>query len=387
MTTLTRREMIRRSGVAALSVWAMARLPASALGLAEPGADEELVPFLDPQPTPVGRPMVKWDEATDWVTPTEKVFDVSHYGKPKVDLANWKLEVNGLVDKPTSLTLEQIRARPRKEIVATLECSGNGSNPSFMGAIGNVRWTGTPLAALLKECGVKPEALEVAFYGADTGKETVRKQEVEQHFARTLPVREADCDDILLCYEMNGRPLSPGHGAPLRLVVPGWYGIAWVKWLQQIEARERRLMTRFIAKDYVTLRGEEKEGKIVWTETSVGPMNVKSIVARVTRKKGDAAGPLRVGGVAWTQGRVKAVELKIDDGPWVAARLDESHKEPHTWTFWSYDWKDAKPGEHTLVSRAIDERGRVQPSADDPEIKLKKTYWEAYAQVPRRVKI
>ena len=166
--------------------------------------------------------------------------------------------------------------------------------------------------------------------------------------------------------------------------MPGWYGIAWVKWLQQVEVRDRRLMTRFIAKDYVTLRAREEGGKQVWTETSVGPMNVKSLVARVTRRKD---GTLRVSGAAWTQGRVKTVELRIDDGPWTKVTLDESHKDPHTWTFWTYDWKNSTPGEHTLVSRATDEQGRVQPTADDPEIKMKKTYWEAYAQVPRRIKL
>src|SRR4051794_23256661 len=389
---LSRRELIRSgvaAGLGAMGVWALARLSPTAYGLADSGPDEEVIPFVDPQPVPVGRPMLKWDELAgpdQWITPTDKVFDISHYGKPKVDLSpdKWKLAVGGLVDKPRSLTLDEIKARPRQEVTATLECSGNGSSMSFMGAVGNARWAGTPLAPLLKECGVKDGAVEVAFWAADTGKEQIRKQDVEQNFARTLGMTDALRDDVLLCYEMNGQPLNAGHGAPVRLVVPGFYGIAWVKWLTQVEVRERRLMNRFTARDYVTLRGHEKDGKTTYTETAVGPINVKSLVARVARRKD---GTLRVTGAAWTQGKIKSVELKIDDGEWTPVRVDEAHAGPHTWVLWSYDWKDAKPGEHTLVSRATDERGRVQPTADDPEIKLKKTYWEAYAQLPRKVKV
>jgi len=182
---------------------------------------------------------------------------------------------------------------------------------------------------------------------------------------------------------MNGEPLPHGHGGPIRLVVPGWYGIAWVKWMTGIEARDRRLMTRFIAKDYVTVRGEPKDGKTVWRQTSVGPMNVKSMTGRVVRRPD---GTHVVQGAAWTQGKVAKVEVKVDDGEWAEAKLEES-AAPHTWTFWSYEWKQPPAGEHRIVSRAADERGRVQPTADDPEIKLKRTYWEAYAQYPRRVRI
>jgi DMSO/TMAO reductase YedYZ molybdopterin-dependent catalytic subunit len=345
------------------------------------------VPFLDPQPDPQGK-MTKWDELRgdlDWITPTPRVFHVGHYPAPKpIDVEQWKLRVTGQIERPRELTLDEIKLRPKQDVTATIECSGNGSAPGFTGAIGNCRWVGTPLAPLLRECGMKDSAIEVAFWAVDSGKEKVRNQDIEQNFARSLPMKEALRDDVLLCYEMNGAPLPHDHGAPLRLTVPGWYGIAWVKWLQQVEVRDRRLMTRFIAKDYVTLRAREEGGRQVWTETSVGPMNVKSLVARVTRRKD---GTLRVSGAAWTQGRIKTVELRIDDGPWTKVTLDESHKDPHTWTFWTYDWKDAAPGEHTLVSRATDEQGRVQPTADDPEIKMKKTYWEAYAQVPRRIKI
>lgn len=184
---------------------------------------------------------------------------------------------------------------------------------------------------------------------------------------------------------MNGEPLAKGHGAPLRLVVPGWFGIAWVKWLNRVEVLDRRLMTKYMAREYVTLRGEERGDKTIWRETSVGPMNVKSIVARAVRLPN---GDVRLTGAAWTDGTpLKAVELKIDDGKWAAVTLDKKQTAEHAWTFWSHDWKKPAEGEHTLVSRATDTEGRVQPAEDEPAIKLKKTYWEANQQHPRKIRI
>src|SRR4051812_15341903 len=378
------RRRLMAGGASVLGVWAAARLSPAALGLADPAPGETVVPFLDEIPDPGGREQVKWIDPQPWLTPTQHVFTVGHYTRPaEIDPAKYRLEVFGQFDKPTTLTLDQIKAMPRKELTATIECSGNGSNKNFMGAIGNATWVGTPLLGLLKEYGIQKSAVELAFYGTDAGQEKLAGQDVEQPFARTLPIGETGREDVLLCYEMNGQPLQHGHGAPVRLVVPGWYGIAWVKWLSGIEARDRRLMTRFIARDYVTIRGEERDGKTLWRQTSVGPMNVKSITSRVVRR---ADGTYVVHGAAWTQGKVAKVEVRVDDAEWAQATL-EQNQTPHTWTFWSYEWKAPAAGEHRIVSRATDERGRVQPTADDPEIKLKRTYWEAYAQYPRRVRI
>ncbi len=376
----SRRTIMRGIGVAAV-VAALGRVPDA---LAADDAEGEVIPFLEPQPFDPKRAMLNWDELkpTDWMTPTPSVYHVSHYGEAKIDAAGWKLAIGGLVEIPLTLSLDDIQKRPRQDVIATLECGGNGSSPGFRGAIANVKWSGTPLAAILKEAGISPDAIEIAFWGTDKGKEKIRGQDYEQNFARTLSIPMAMRDDILLCYEMNDKPLTAGHGFPMRLVVPGWFGVAWVKWLDRIEVRDRALRTRFIAKDYVTLRGEEVNGKTIWKETMVGPMNVKSVVARVVKQKDG----IRITGAAWGHAPIKSVEVSIDGGPWTPAKV-EQRKDPHTWRFWSYDWKDVKEGEHTLVSRAIDEKGRVQPTADDPEIKLKKTYWEANAQWPRRVKV
>lgn len=377
----TSRRMVMQAGVAAV-VAALGRAP---LALGDDDADGEVIPFLEPQPLDPKVSCLHWDELklSDWNTPLEQVYHVKHYGEVKIDAAGWKLNIGGLVDKAMTLTLDEIKQRPKKEVMATLECGGNGASPGFRGAIANVKWAGTPLAPILKEAGMAAEAIEVAFWGTDKGKEKIRGGEYEQNFARTLSIPMAMRDDILLCYEMNGKALTVGHGFPVRLVVPGWFGVAWVKWLDRIEVRDRALRTRFIAKDYVTLRGEEVDGKVVWKETMVGPMDVKSVVARVAKQKD---GTMRISGAAWGGAPLKAVEVSIDGGAWKAANIVERN-EPYTWRFWSFDWREAKAGEHTIVSRAIDARGRVQPTMDDPEIKLKKTFWEANAQWPRRVKI
>ncbi|MGH9659792.1 MAG: molybdopterin-dependent oxidoreductase, partial [Bryobacteraceae bacterium] len=276
-----------------------------------------------------------------------------------------------------------LKRRPRREHIATLECSGNA--PAG-GLVANARWAGTPLAPLLKECGLKTEAIEAVFYGADRGTEKIRGAEYSQQFARSLALGDALKENVLLCYEMNGEPLRKVHGAPLRVVAGGWYGVAWVKWLTAIELHDRRFLSRFMGRDYVTIRGERRGENIHWRETSVGRMNLKSVVARVARRSN---GTMSVSGAAWSDGTpIRSVELKIDNGPWTQVRL-HSHKgeNVHTWKFWTHEWKDAAPGEHTLASRAVDQRGRVQPSPEDPFIQLKKTYWEANQYAVRTVRL
>ncbi len=379
-SSLSRRDMMR--GSIAFAIVALSERPWSALGARAEEESGVLVPFLDKQPP--GK-MLQWENLTRWITPNEEVFAVSHYGKPVVDAAAFQLEVNGLVRKPLRLSLDQIKKRRRKSVIATLECSGNSSNPGFAGAIGNVRWTGTSLASLLEDSDPLKRGIEVVFFGADEKVEKIREKDYSQNFARSLSMKDAMRDDILLAYEMNGEPLSPDHGAPLRLIVPGWFGIAWVKWLQRIEILDRRYMSKYMAREYVTIRGEEKDGKTIWRETSVGPIDVKSVVARAERL---SDGTIRFRGAAWTDGTpLRRVEVKIADGSWQPVTLAKKPVERFAWRFWSYDWKNPQPGDHTVVSRAVDSEGRVQPSYDDPEIKLKRTYWEANQQFPRKIRI
>ena len=225
-------------------------------------------------------------------------------------------------------------------------------------------------------------ALEVVFWGSDAGEETVREIKMTQNFARSMSVADALNSNNMLCYAMNGAELPKPNGYPLRLIAPGWYGIANVKWLKRIEVRGTRLMNRFMGRDYVTIRKEERKGETVWLETSVGRALLKSAPARVVRKDGK----LSVQGAAWGA-PIKQVEVKIDNGPWQTATVDTSHKDDFTWRFWTLDWSSAKAGEHTITSRAIDAAGNVQPAATDPLIANKQTYWESNGQVVRKVKV
>jgi DMSO/TMAO reductase YedYZ molybdopterin-dependent catalytic subunit len=205
---------------------------------------------------------------------------------------------------------------------------------------------------------------------------------MRQHFARSMSVEDARNPNYILAYEMNGEPLPEKNGFPLRLIVPGWYGVANVKWLQRIELSDRRLQSQFMARDYVTVREVEQDGETVWTETGVRHMRLKSAPARVTK----AEDAYRITGAAWGAPIAK-VEVQIDDGPWQGATLDTSEQAEFAWTIWSYDWPNPSPGEHTVTSRATDTAGHVQPSMEDPLIAGKTTFYESNGQITRRVMI
>src|SRR5437773_4886995 len=184
--SLTRRDMLR--GTVAFATLAFAKHPLSVFGFDEAGAGETVVPFLDAQPK--GK-MLYWQDLTSWITPNDQLYSVSHYGTPEVDPGKWQLEISGLVKQPKTLSFADIKARKRKSVTATLECSGNSSSPGFSGAIGNVIWTGTALAPLLKECVPHHRAIEAVFFGADQKIEKIREQEYKQNFARSSSLPDA----------------------------------------------------------------------------------------------------------------------------------------------------------------------------------------------------
>ena len=187
--------------------------------------------------------------------------------------------------------------------------------------------------------------------------------------------------DAILAYEMNGEPLPHLRGAPLRLVVPGWYGIANVKWLEHIHVQDRRYMGRFMARDYVTLSRIDVGGVERWDERSVTRIQLKSSVIRVTRRDGSH----RVTGFVLNDGTpLESIEVKIDDGPWQKAQVDPDSSK-YSWKLFYLDWDDATPGEHTIVSRVTDVNGQVQATAD--EMPEKPSRWENYGQFPRTVMI
>jgi len=347
---------------------------------------EEVVPWLDqPGANPSGgvvENLQPWENLGSFITPNDQFFRVSHYDKPVIDEKTWNLEITGLVRKPMALTLAEIKARQRQEVVYTIECGGNHGFPWFTSGIGTAKWGGTPLAPLLKQAGVMDRGIEVVFWGADSGAEVIREMKLPQHFARSMSLADAMNPNNLLCYQMNGTALPQLHGAPLRLIAPGWYGIANVKWLHRIEVRDTRFMGRFMARDYVTIREEQRNGNTEAVETSVGHALLKSAPARVTRKDGQ----YRIVGAAWGA-PIARVEVKVDEGPWRSATIDRSEHGKFAWSFWSIDWPNATPGEHSITSRAVDIQGTVQPAMDDPRIARKKTYWESNGQVSRRIQV
>ncbi len=302
-----------------------------------------------------------------WLTPIEDYFMVAHYGVPELDASSYTLRIGGLVQRPLTFTLEQLRDLPRAERTVVFECGGN-SRGTFHGMVGNATWTGTRLRPLLDQAGLAAGAREVHFWGADTGTEEVRGNEYEQHFGRSMSLEHIAETDPLVAWEMNGEPLPIVHGFPVRLLVPGWYGVSNVKWLERIDVSADRLMARFMARDYVTLMEREANGEVEWVETSVTRIRVKSMIARVTRLQDR----FTVFGVAYGDGTpLDRVEVQVDGGDWLLATLDRP-EDPCSWTFFTFRTTGLAPGEHTLVSRATDALGRTQPV----DLSMKRTRWE-----------
>jgi len=269
--------------------------------------------------------------------------------------------------------------------VAGFECSGNRG--PLNGLCGNAKWTGVPLKTVLDAAGVQAPAREFVFFGADHGQEDIewrtQKFTLEQNFGRSLPREKALGPDLFLAYALNGEPLTKHQGSPLRLIVPGYYGVCNVKWLNHIHLQEDQYLGRFQARWYRTLRGEMIDGEMMWKETAVTHMNLKSFIGRVTKSGSQA----KVMGVVLNDGSpLKSVEVKVDDGPWQPATLDPATaKEKYSWKLFTYTWNNPAPGPHTLVSRVTDAAGHVQPTAQDLE--TKKSFLEENSQVPRKVTI
>lgn len=382
---LTRRRVLKGGGaaIAGLSVLRIAG-PTSAFQTPVTG---EVIPWLDqPEPNPVPEVIVRqltWEQVDSWLTPPDQFFVIKHYNEPELNEADYRLEISGLVAQPMTLTLADLKARARQDVTFTMECSGNSAFPFNKGLVGNATWAGTPLAPLLEEAGVLEDGIEVVFWGADAGEQTWREEiTVTEQFARSMSLADAMAPDNLLVYEMNGAELPNLHGYPLRLIAPGWYGVANVKWLTRIEVIDRRYQGHFMARDYVTIREAEREGETVWTFTSVGPDRLKSAPAKVTRQDDQYS----IMGAAWGA-PIAGVDVRIDDGPWRPANLTEGEGSEYAWVFWTIDWDTPAAGEHTVTSRAIDDSGNVQPAPDDPLLAGKQTYWESNGQITRRVRI
>ena len=386
MTPHISRRAVLSGGVAAGTLVALGlpewMLPALAQG-------ETLVPFTDIPAnfsTTAGADVRVLDirRIDGPFTPRDEFFAIQHYGQPEVDAASYRLSLAGLVDRPVTLTLAELRRLGTTELVAGFECSGNGPG-RLNGLASNGRWTGVPLRTLLSRAGVKADADEVVFFGADRGEEDVdfrgKPFKVTQQFGRSLSVAEATKPEPFVAHALNGEPLSRQQGFPARLIVPGWYGVANVKWLTEIHVQRGRYVGKWQARWYRTLRGETINGEVKWTETEISRQQLKSVIARVTR----AQNHLQVTGFVLNDGApLRSVEVRIDDGPWRPAATDAGSAR-YSWKLFSYRWDNATPGEHTLVSRVTDASGRAQPEAKELETKL--TFLENNAQWARRVRV
>ena len=385
---ITRRETLVK-GVAAAGIFALLpKLPAFADG-------ETDVPFTDiPKtfnPNNPNAPTRLYDirKIDGLLTPPDEFFTTQHFMKPEIDANQYRLKFTGMVKKPAEFSLADLKAMKPTEMVLGFECSGNSAR-AMEGLSGCGRFRGVRLSAVLKQLGVEPQAREVVFFGTDRGMQDIvfRQQtfKLEQQFGRSITLENAMKPEPLVAYEMNGQPLTRNQGFPVRLMMPGWYGVANVKWLAEVHVQEERYLGNFQARWYRTLRGvggtgEDNDPQTQWVENEVTRMHLKSAIARV-RKSGDS---YQVLGFVLNNGKpIKSVEVQIDNGPWQKATLDHANTQ-YSWKLFTYRWQGAAPGEHTLVSRAMDADGTEQPTAAD--LKRKKTFLEDNAQFPRKVMI
>ncbi len=385
----TRREMIKESvalaglGVLGIPDWAFPALSQEAT----------IVPFTDLPETLVlartpDRRIIDIRTIGGVFTPADQFFTTQHYGHPEIDVNAYRLQVSGLVDRPLSLSLADLRAMPGRDLVFGFECSGNRGPVN--GLSSNGRWRGVPLRAVLERAGLQAKAREVVFFGADRGPEEVdfrgQTYTVEQQYGRSLQRDQALSDEPLLAYELNGEPLTVHQGRPLRLLIPGWYGAPNVKWLSEIHVQEDPYLGKYQASWYRTLKGEMINGEMKWVETAITKMRLKSFVARVTRETPNGRRHNVFGVVLHDGTPIRSVEVRIDDGPWRPATLDPATTgERYGWKFFNYTWENATPGEHTVTSRATDVDGYVQPTAE--ELEVKHTFLEHNAQHPRTLVI
>jgi DMSO/TMAO reductase YedYZ molybdopterin-dependent catalytic subunit len=351
--------------------------------------DETEVPFTDLPaninltPTPERRTLdVRKIDGP--VTPKDQFFTTQHLGHPVIDPAAYRLKISGLVSRPKEFSLDDLHKMRSTELMAGFECSGN--RRPLQGLSGNGRWTGVALRDVLNQAGIKDEAREFVFFGTDHGEEDVdfrgTVSKVDQQFGRSLPRERALAPEPMLAWAMNGEPLTRHQGFPLRLIVPGWYGVANVKWLASIHVQQDPYLGKYQARWYRTLRGETIDGEVKWTEAAITHMQLKSFVARVTRT-GDRFKAL---GVVLNDGTpIKSVEVRVDDGPWQPANMDRATSGKYSWKLFTYTWSGAAPGEHTVVSRVTDVTGKVQPTAE--ELSTKKTFLEDNSQHPRKIMV
>jgi DMSO/TMAO reductase YedYZ molybdopterin-dependent catalytic subunit len=318
-----------------------------------------------------------------FLTPTKSFYVRTHFPIPALDRDAWLLQVEGEVEKPFAINYEQLMTLESVTAPVTLECAGNNRNflePKVkgvqwrLGAVGTADWTGLPLSTLLDRAIPKPNACEVVLEGADGGMlEDPKSPPGELKFARSIPLEKAR-RDVLLAYKMNGEDLPPEHGFPVRAIVPGWYAMASVKWLQRIIVSARPFTGYYQTIDYAywqrTDYGHWQSGEEIAELTPLTEMQVKAEIARPA--EGEAVPPntsVGVRGAAWAcDAEITKVELSTDGGAtWNDANLLGA-SNPNAWRLWEFNWQTpSQPGKQTLIARATDSLSRTQPVHRDPD--------------------
>ncbi len=310
------------------------------------------------------------------ITPNELFFVRNHFTVPKLNLRNWRLKVEGLVDYPYEISYDDLLKLPSRTVEMVLECAGNSRiflTPKFgglqwdLGAVGNAEWTGVPLAAVLERARVRAGAVEVVLQGADTGE--IKKEPRSPgkiHYAQSLPLVKALGSDVILAYQMNGARLPISNGFPVRAIAPGWYANSSVKWLTRIIVTDRVFRGYFRATEYTFW--ERREGLPIQL-LPVAELEVKAQIARPTLYEVVAAKSVyRVHGAAWTgESEVTKVEVSTNGGrTWKPAKLLGASSR-YGWRLWEYNWRvPSRVGRHTVMARATDARGRSQAMQRDP---------------------
>ncbi len=295
------------------------------------------------------------------ITPQSRFFVRSHFTRPDLDPRRHVLAVSGAVERELKLNMVELEAMGTRTMAVTLECAGNGrtglrplpaGEPWGLGAVGTARWTGVPLQAVLESAGLKPQVREILAIGADRGRPPGLADEIP--FARSLPVGKATDLDTLLALRMNDELILPEHGSPVRLIVPDWYGVASVKWLERIEALAAPFRGYYQSVRYVF---DHADGK---PQTPVRTMRVRSLIMSPSEGETVRQGPVKVRGKAWSgDGEVVRVQISVDGAE---PPQDANLLEPlslHAWRPWEFAW-DATPGRHVLRSYATDEKGNRQ---------------------------
>ena len=311
-----------------------------------------------------------------FLTPNDRFYVRTHFATPTLEADKWQLRVEGAVKRPFTLTYDELRKLPSRKVQATLECAGNGrvylTPPARgvqweRGAVSTAEWTGVPLSALLEQAGLNPRALEVVLEGADGGEIKDPPHPAGSiRFARSLPLAKAQNQDVLIAYRMNDAPLPVAHGFPVRAIVPGWYGVASVKWLTRILVLSQPFQGHFQTIDYAYW---QRIGGLP-TRVPITEMLVKASIARPAFRETIAVGSTyRIRGAAWAgDAAIAKVEISVDSGKsWELARL-QGPSVSHTWRLWEHEWRaPASPGRYTLMARATDAQGNAQPMQRDPD--------------------